>query len=62
MHYISEQSRGQATLFPETLDDYITANNPVQFIDCFVNTLDFAALGFKQAKLARTGRPPYNLG
>lgn len=62
MHYISEQSRGQATLFPETLDDYITANNPVQFIDCFVNTLDFAALGFKQAKLARTGRPPYNPG
>ncbi len=62
MHYIREQSRGQATLFPETLDDYIMANNPVHFIDCFVNTLDFAALGFKQAKLARTGRPPYNPG
>ena len=40
MHYIKEQSRDQVTLFPETLEDYISTNNPVQFIDHFVETLN----------------------
>lgn len=62
MHYIKEQSRGQLTLFPETLEDYVSANNPVQFIDRFVDTLDFEGLGFKHAVLRNTGRPPYDPG
>lgn len=59
MHYIKEQSRDQVTLFPETLEDYISANNPVQFIDRFVDTLNLKDLGFKHATLPKTGRPPY---
>ena len=62
MHYIKEQSRDQATLFPETLEDYVTADNPVQFIDRFVETLALKDLGFKHANLGRTGRPPYDPG
>lgn len=62
MHYIKEQSRDQLTLFPETLEDYISANNPVQFIDRFVDMLDLEALGFKHAVLRKTGRPPYSPG
>ena len=60
MHYIKEQSRDQATLFPETLEDYVTADNPVQFIDRFVETLGLEELGFKHASLRKTGRPPYD--
>lgn len=59
MHYIKEQSRDQVTLFPETLEDYISANNPVQFIDRYVDTLNLEQLGFKHATLRKTGRPPY---
>lgn len=59
MHYIKEQSRDQVTLFPETLEDYISANNPVQFIDRFVEVLNLEGLGFKHATLRETGRPPY---
>ncbi len=62
MHYIKEQSRNQVTLFPETLEDYISANNPVQFIDRFVETLNLEGLGFKRATLPKTGRPPYDPG
>ena len=50
------------TLFPEALDDYISADNPVRFLDAFVETLDIKALGFKNATLKDTGRPPYHPG
>ena len=38
--------RGQSTLFPECLDDWIDENNPVRVIDAFVDTLDLGELGF----------------
>ena len=50
------------TLFPEALDDYISADNPVRFLEAFVGTLDIKALGFKNATLKETGRPPYHPG
>ena len=59
MHYIPEENRQQGSLFPELLDDYVQANNPVRFLDRFVETLDLAALGFSRATLKATGRPPY---
>ena len=58
----SDQDRNQLTLFPEALDDYISADNPVRFLDAFVGTLDIKALGFKNATLKITGRPPYHPG
>jgi transposase len=52
----------QLTLFPEALDDYISYDNPVRFLDAFSDTLDYEVLGFKHAELKETGRPPYHPG
>jgi transposase len=52
--------RAQTILFPESLDDYVAANNPVRFLDAFVGSLDLHALGFAKARCARTGSPPYD--
>ena len=37
--------RGQATLFPEYLADWISEDNPVRVIDAFVDKLDLSGLG-----------------
>src|SRR5215467_7642419 len=52
--------RGQSTLFPECLDDWIDENNPVRVIDAFVDTLDLGALDFEGVAPAETGRPAYH--
>jgi transposase len=52
--------RSQTLLFPERLEDYIGAENPVRFLDAFVADLDLHALGFARAQCAATGRPPYD--
>jgi transposase len=51
--------RSQTLLFPERLEDYIAAENPVRFLDAFVGSLDLHGLGFAKARCANTGRPPY---
>ena len=38
--------RSQTLLFPERLEDYVAAENPVRFLDAFVGSLDLHALGF----------------
>lgn len=60
MSHIQGLDRTQILLFPEALDDYITPQNPVRVIDCFVQTLDLAELGFSRAQAAETGRPAYD--
>ena len=62
MDYIRGTSRQQVTLFPESVEDYITADNPVRFIDAFVSQLDLAELGFQRAEPNETGRPAYDPG
>ena len=62
MNHIQGSDRGEVLLLPEALDDYITPENPVRFIDAFVAQLDLAAHGFKHAVLNDTGRPPYDPG
>ena len=52
--------RSQTLLFPERLEDYITPENPVRFLDAFVAKQDLAGLGFTKARCADTGRPPYD--
>lgn len=59
MPHISGAGRSDVLLFPEALDDYLTADNPVRFIDAFVSSLDLSALGFTHATPAQTGRPAY---
>src|SRR5436190_24002771 len=52
MDYIRVVSREQIMLFPEAVEDYITEDNPVRFIDAFVSGLDLAGLGFNRAQPA----------
>ncbi|NLJ71986.1 MAG: IS5/IS1182 family transposase, partial [Syntrophomonadaceae bacterium] len=47
MAYVKGEDRNQVTMFPDSIDDYITEDNPVRIIDAFVQSLDVAKLGFK---------------
>src|SRR5450759_5967123 len=38
--YVDGEKRDQSILFPNTLDEYVTEENPVRFIDAFVDSLD----------------------
>lgn len=58
--FVAEADRGQSTLLPECLDDFIDESNPVRVIDVFVDALDLAELGFEGVKPAATGRPSYH--
>src|SRR5215467_15382290 len=58
--FIEGTDRGQSTLFPECLEDWIEENNPVQVIDVFVDELDLAELGFDGVAPEATGRPSYH--
>jgi transposase len=49
----------QKLLLPEAVDDYVTSDNPVRFIDAFVDGLDLAASGFVGVEPKATGRPGY---
>jgi len=60
MEHISGLPREQITLFPESIEDYITEDNAVRFLDVFVDRLDTKQLGFEHATLKETGRPPYD--
>ena len=62
MDFIRGTSRNQVMLFPESVEDYITEDNPVRFIDAFVGSLDLAGLDFGRASPAETGRPAYDPG
>ena len=58
--FVEGTDRGQSTLFPECLDDWVDENNPVRVIDAFVDMLDLAELGFAGVEPAETGRPAYH--
>ena len=60
MSYIEGESREQRVLFPEVLDDYISEENLVRFIDAFVDGLAMEELGFDRTAPKETGRPPYD--
>ena len=60
MAYIEKASREQATLLPDSIEDYVSENNPVRVIDAFVDSLDLEEMGFAKATPAETGRPPYD--
>lgn len=60
MRYIEGVSRTEIILFPDSLDDYISEDNPVRFIDEYVNTLDLKEFGFTYTTPKDTGRKPYS--
>src|SRR6476619_6300996 len=59
MAHLPGHDRSQLLLLPETVDDYVAADNPVRFIEAFVDGLDLAALGFIGTVPKATGRPGY---
>jgi transposase len=60
MEHVSGTPREQITLFPEAIVDYVSVDNPVRFLDAFVDGLDTVGLGFQHANLNETGRPAYD--
>ena len=60
--FVEGVDRGQRTLFPAVLDDYVADDNPVRAVDVFVDGLDLERLGFVGVQPLDTGRPGYHPG
>ena len=58
--FVEGMDRGQSTLFPECLEDWIDEDNPVRVIDGFVDELDLGEIGFDGVEPEATGRPSYH--
>jgi transposase len=58
--FVEGVDRGQSTLFPAYLDDWIDEDNAVRVIDVFVDELDLGKLGFIRVDPKATGRPSYH--
>jgi transposase len=59
MTHIAGFERDQLLLLPEAVDDYVDADNPVRFIDAFVDGLNLASAGFARVEAKAMGRPGY---
>ncbi|WP_375784835.1 transposase [Bradyrhizobium sp. Pha-3] len=62
MAHISGSDRSQLLLLPEAIDDYVDVENPVRFIDAFVDELDLKSSGFARVEGKVIGRPGYDPG
>jgi transposase len=60
MHHIQGCDRNQTLLLPNSVDDYIGPDNPVRFVDAFVEQLDLQGVGFCRVEPKKTGRPGYH--
>src|SRR6516164_11409675 len=58
--FVEGTDRGQTTLFPDCLEDWICEDNPVRAIDVFVDELELAEHGFSGVAPEVTGRPSYH--
>ena len=58
--HVTGLNRDQTVLFPDTLEGYVDKENPVRFIDAFVDSLNMEQLGFKHAMPTEVGRPSYD--
>jgi transposase len=58
--YVEALSRNQTFLLPKTIEEYVEADNPVRFIDAYIDKLDMEKLGFTHSIPQAVGRPAYN--
>jgi transposase len=58
--FVAVTDRGQSTLLPECLDDWVDESNPIRVIDAFIDALDLRKLRFEGVDPAETGRPAYH--
>ena len=54
------EGRSQLLLLPDSVDYFVGPENPVRFIDAFVDGLDLAGAGFRRVEPKATGRPRYD--
>ena len=59
MAHVQGTDRDQLALFPESVDDYITEDNPVRFLDALVESLDLHEIRFQRVIPSETWRPSY---
>ncbi len=57
MQFVTGINRHQVSI--QSLDEYISKDNPIRFIDAFVEKLDLQQLQFQVAVLKSEGRPAY---
>jgi transposase len=57
--FVEGADRGQSTMLPEYLDDWVDESNPVRR-DAFIDALNLAKLGFDGVIPEYTGRPSYH--
>ncbi len=62
MAHIPGTDRSQVLLLPATVEDYVGPDNPVRFVDAFVDNLDLRKAGFARVQAKETGRPGYDPG
>ena len=62
MDYIQGKPRSQIVLIESSLEELIEQDNPVRFIDAFVDSYNLDEFGFTHAKHAPEGRPLYHPG
>ena len=60
MQFIQGSNRHQS--YFATLDDQVSADNPVRLIDAFIDKLELERLGFTKTVHKSEGRPPYAPG
>ena len=56
--FVEGEDRLQSLLLPETLDDYVTEDNPARVVEVFIEELDLGALGFEGVHPAAMERRP----
>ena len=61
MKWVEGWDREQAHLLPDRIEDYVGVDNPVRFLDAFVEVMDLRAAGFVFPKedVRGRGRPAY---
>ena len=60
MAHIPGKDRSQLLLLPDAVDDHVGPDDPVRFIDAFVESLDLEAAGFQRVRANEMGRPGYD--
>ena len=62
MHHIRGCDRNQTLLLPNSVDDYVSSDNPVRFVDALSKKPDLQGAGFCRVEPNETGRPGYHPG
>jgi transposase len=60
MQYLAGVERNQSMLLPRSVEEYVSAENPVRAIDAFMEGLDVQALGFSLREEKDAGAPGYH--